>query len=97
MEGLVERMFCRSCLRCPFAVVSNLGRCLCTSLEVRPGQVEKYPASMALVQVCTTGLKAQRCRYWIRSALDFNFICAAGKGVKCLGGDRRRLREVYIL
>ena len=32
-EGLVERMFYRSCLRCPFTVASNLGRCL--RLDVR--------------------------------------------------------------
>ena len=51
MESLVERMFCRSCLRCPFAVAIDLGRCLRTSLEIRPGQVAKYPASMDLVQV----------------------------------------------
>ena len=51
LEVLVERMFCRSCLRCHFAVASYLGRCLRTSLEVRPGQVAKYPVSIALVQV----------------------------------------------
>ena len=51
IEGLVDRMFFRSCLRCPFTVDSNLGRCFCTSLEVRPGQVAKYPASMDFIQV----------------------------------------------
>ena len=25
------------------------------------------------------------------------FVCAAGEGVKCLGGDRRRLREIYVI
>ena len=40
-------------------------------LDVKPGQVAKYPASMALVQVCTTGLKAHQCRYWTISALVF--------------------------
>ena len=29
----------------------------------------KNPASVALVQVCTTGLKAHRWRYWTKSAL----------------------------
>ena len=71
IEGLVKRMFCRSCLRCSFAVASNLGRCLRTSSEVRPVQVAKYPEFMALVQVCMTGLKAHRCRYWTSSALFF--------------------------
>ena len=51
IEALVERMFCRSCLRCYFAIDSDLGRCLHTISEVRLGQVEKYPVSMALVQV----------------------------------------------
>ena len=51
IEGLVDRMFFRSRLRFLFAVASNLGRFFCTSLDVRPVQVEKYPASMALVLV----------------------------------------------
>ena len=51
IEGLVDRTFCWSCLRCPFAVSSNFGRCLRTSSEVRPGQVAKYPESVALVQL----------------------------------------------
>ena len=29
--------------------------------------------------------------------LDFHFVCAAGEGVKCLGGDRRGLREIYVI
>ena len=97
IEGLVECMLCRSCLRCPFAVASNLGRCLCTSSEVRTGQVAKYPASMSLVQVCTTGLKAHRCMYWTSSALIFISYALQVKGVKCLGGDRLRLSEVYVI
>ena len=51
IEVLVERMFYQSCLRCPFTVDSDFGRCLHTRLDVRMGQVAKYPASMALVQV----------------------------------------------
>ena len=35
----------------------DAGRCLRTSLEVRPGQVVKYPAFMALHQVSTNRLK----------------------------------------
>ena len=29
--------------------------------------------------------------------LGYHFVCAAGKGVKCLGGNRRGLREIYLL
>ena len=39
--GLVERTFWRSSLRWPLAVAMNLGRCLNTWSEVRPGQVIK--------------------------------------------------------
>ena len=80
IEGLVKHMFCRSCFRCPFAVASDLGRCLCTSSDVRPGQVAKYLALMALVQVFTTGLKAHRCRYWTSSDLVFISYALQAKG-----------------
>ena len=26
-----------------------------------------------------------------------HFVCAAGEGVKCLGGNRRELREIYVI
>ena len=29
--------------------------------------------------------------------LGFHFVCAAGEGVKCLGGYRRGLRETYVI
>ena len=29
--------------------------------------------------------------------LGFHFLCAAGKGVKCLGGNRKRIREIYVI
>ena len=29
--------------------------------------------------------------------LGAHFICAAGEGVKCLGGDRWGLREIYVI
>ena len=44
--------------------------------------------------------------YWAESTsvevldqiyLSSHFVYAAGKGVKCLGGDRRRLREIYVI
>ena len=51
LKILVDWMFCQSCLKCPFGVASDLWRCVRTNLEVRPSQVAKYLASMALVQV----------------------------------------------
>ena len=29
--------------------------------------------------------------------LGFHFVCAAGKEVKCLGGDRRGIREISLI
>ena len=29
--------------------------------------------------------------------LGFNLVCTAGKGVKCLGGNRQGLREIYVI
>ena len=54
-------------LRWPLAVSMDAGRCLRTNLEVRPGQVAKYPASMDLQQVSTTGLKQALWRNWTRA------------------------------
>ena len=79
-ESLVERMFFRSCFRCPFAVASDLGSCLRTSSDVRAGQVAKNPASMALVQVCTVGLKAHWWMYWTRPALVIISYALQAKG-----------------
>ena len=31
------------------------------------------------------------------SSLWVHFVCAAGKGVKCLRGDRRGIREIYVI
>ena len=45
----------------------NAGRCLRTSFEVRQGQVVKYPASMFLHQVSTTGMKQALCRNCTRA------------------------------
>ena len=80
IEGLVERVFFRSFFRFPFEVSSNLRKCLRASSDVRPGQVAKYPVLVALVQVCTTGLKAHRCRYWTSSALVFILYALQAKG-----------------
>ena len=60
---LVERTFCRSWRRCPFAVARLLGKCLRTRAEMRPGHVVKKPEVMSAVQVDTMGLKAGRWRY----------------------------------
>ena len=62
-ESLVDLIFFRLDRRWPFVVARDLGRCLRTSLTVRPGQVAKYPARIACVQVDTTGQPAQRWRY----------------------------------
>ena len=59
---LVKQTCWRVSLRCPFAVSVYFGRCLHTSLDVRPGQVVKKPASVALYQVLTMGLKQAQCR-----------------------------------
>ena len=29
--------------------------------------------------------------------LGSHFVCAAGKWVRCLGGDRRGLKEIYVI
>ena len=54
----VERMFILVLRMCPFAVAIDLGRCLRTRSEVRPGQVAKKPLSMAAIHVDGTGLNA---------------------------------------
>ena len=60
---LVDRMVFWSWRRCPFAVARLLDKCLRTRSEVRPGHVVKKPEVMAIVQVDTTGLKADQWRY----------------------------------
>ena len=55
---LVDHTFCRSWQSCPFAVARILGKCLQTRAELRPVHVVKKPAMIAVVQVDTTGLKA---------------------------------------
>ena len=44
--------------------------------------------------------------YWAESTsvevldqicLGSHFVCAAGEGVKCLGGNRRGLRDIYVI
>jgi hypothetical protein len=64
---LVERTFLRSWRSWPFSVARDLGRCLRTRAEVKPGQVVKKPASMAAVQVLVAGLKHARYRYVTKS------------------------------
>ena len=54
---LVDRTFWHAILRWPFSVSMDLGRCLRTRLDMRPGQVVKNPVSMALHQVFMTVLK----------------------------------------
>ena len=64
---LVDRTFCQSWRKLPFAVARLLVKCLRTRAEVRPGYVVKKPAVMTVVQVDTTGLKADGWRYCIMS------------------------------
>ena len=66
---LVDRTFCHSWRRCPFAVAMLLSKCFRTRAEVRPGHVVKKPAVIAVVHVDTTGMKAARWRYCIISDL----------------------------
>ena len=66
---LVDRTCLWVSLRWPLDVSMDAGRCLCTNLEVRPGQVVKYPPSMALHQVSTTGLKQALWRNWTKAGI----------------------------
>ena len=52
---------------CPLIVASLFGRCLVTAAVVKPGQVTKWPLSIALVNVDVVGLKHAACKYWMRS------------------------------
>ena len=55
---LVERTFCRSWRRCPFAVAMLLGKFFLTRAAVSPGHVVNKPAVIVVVNDDTTGLKA---------------------------------------
>ena len=49
----------------------DVGGCLRTILDVRPGQVVKYPASTDLHQVSINGLKQALCRNCTRAGSVF--------------------------
>ena len=66
---LVDRTFCRSWRRCPFAVAMLLVKCFRTRADVSPGHVVKKPAVISVVHDDTTGLKAALWRYCMMSAL----------------------------
>ena len=55
---LVNRKFCWSWRRCPFAVAMLLGKCFQTRADVSPGRVVKKPAVIAVPHYDTKGLKA---------------------------------------
>ena len=55
---LVDCTFCRSWRRQTLAVARLLGKCLWTRAEVSPGHMVENLEVMAVVQVDTTGLKA---------------------------------------
>ena len=47
----------------------DLGWCLATALDLRPGQESKNPFWMALINVACTRLNAEACKYCMCSAL----------------------------
>ena len=59
--------------------LNGCGRCLLTSLEVRPVQVVKYTASMALHQVSTTGMNQALCRNCTRKGSFLIWYAQLGK------------------
>ena len=56
-DGLVERWFARSWSRWPFTMAMERGGWRRTRSEVSSGQVVKWPASIALIHVDSTGEK----------------------------------------
>jgi hypothetical protein len=61
-------------------VAIDFGRCLRNKLEVRSGQVAKWPASMAFIQVDGTGLQQAWWRYltmsfWLRCSCTLLAAC----------------------
>ena len=60
---LVDRTFCWSWRRSPFAMVTLLGKCFRTRADVRPCHVVKKPAVILVVHDETTGLKEALWRY----------------------------------
>ena len=60
---LVERTFCWSWRRCPFAVAILLGKSFLTREAVSPGHVVKKPAVIVVVHNDTMGLKSALWRY----------------------------------
>ena len=57
---LLDSMFFRSWRRRPFLVARILDKCFRTRAKVSPGHMVKKEEVMAVVQVDTTGLKADR-------------------------------------
>ena len=91
---LVDRAFCRSWQRCPFAVAMLLGKCFRTRAEVIPGHVVKKPAVIAVVYDDTALTKAAIWRYFIMSDLvervwklfdhrEALGMCVFGAGSRC--------------
>ena len=58
LSSLVDRKPFLTSFMCPFAVPTDLLRCLRTVGVVRPGKVVKFPAEMAATKEETTGLQA---------------------------------------
>ena len=81
---LVDRTFCQSWRRCPFAVAIILGKCFRTRAGVSPGQVVKKPEVIAVVHDETAGLKAYLWRYCMMSDL-VDRVCTLFEHGECCG------------
>ena len=89
---------------CPCAVMMDLGKCLRTRAEVRPGQVVKKPVSIAWIHVEGTGENAALWRNMTSSFLDFvsyalnaQWAKVCGSGVSCEGGGDRSMDQRPLL
>ena len=89
----VDLVFWYCWRRWPRAVLTEGGRCFVMSLVVRPGQVEKKPAFIALIHVVTTGQKQMRwyqiARFCFVSNVEIWTLLADASKIwdDCWGGD----------
>ena len=66
--GLVDRVFCLCCWRCPIVVAIDFGKCFRMFSDVNPGKDDRNPRSAALIIVDGAGLYMHACKYAICSA-----------------------------
>ena len=69
----------------PCAVMMDLGKCLRTRSEVRPGQLVKKPAPITLIHVEGKGENAALCRNMISYLLDFVSCALNACGIEVCG------------